>query len=68
MLGRAHGDSRREGRDRLVADVLVDELRRPPERVHVYAGVHPESRKRGRERLARDPMHREGDRVDGAGH
>ena len=31
VLGRAHGDARRDGRDRRVADVLVDDVRRLPQ-------------------------------------
>ena len=45
VLGRAHGDPGRERRDRLVADVLIDELRRAPERVDVDPGVDPEARR-----------------------
>ena len=67
VLGGAHGDPRRERRHRLVADVLVDELRRLPERVDVDAGVEPEPGERRRERLAGDAVERERDRVDGAG-
>ncbi len=35
VLGRAHGDARRDGRDRLVADVLVDDVGGLPELVDV---------------------------------
>ena len=39
MLGRAHRDPRRERRDRLVADVLVDEVAGLPEGSGVDAGL-----------------------------
>ena len=67
VLGRAHGDPRSERRDRLVADVLVDELRCLPERVDVDTGVEAEAGEGPRDRLARHPMDRERDRVDSAG-
>ncbi len=54
------------GVDRLVADVLVDDLRRLPERGDVDAGVETEAVERLRERLAGDAVHREGDGVDRA--
>ena len=58
VLGRADGDPRRERRDRLVADVLVDEVGRLPERGDVDAGVEAEPGERLRERLARDAVQR----------
>ena len=64
---RAHGDARQERRDRHVADVLVDEVGRLPERVDVDAGVVADARERRRQRLGRDAVRRERDRVDGAG-
>ena len=66
MLRGADGDARRERRHRLVADVLVDEVGRPPERVDVDAAVEPEPLERARERLAGDAVERQRDRVDGA--
>ena len=65
VLGGAHGDARRERRDRLVADVLVDEIRRLPELLHVDAGCEAEPGERLREALARDAVQRQRDRVDG---
>ena len=44
VLGRAHGDARRERRDRLVADVLVDEVRGLPEPVDVDARCRARAR------------------------
>jgi hypothetical protein len=67
VLGGADGDARRERRDGLVADVLVDEVGGAPERVHVHLGVQAESSQGLRERLSRDAVQRERDRVDGAG-
>ena len=66
VLGCADGDPRRERRDRLVADVLVDDLRGLPERVDVDARVEAEAGERLRERLARDAVDGERDRIDGA--
>ena len=43
MLRSAHGNARRERRHRLVADVLVDEVRRLPERRDVDRGFEPEA-------------------------
>ena len=43
MLGSADGDPRGERRDRLVADVLVHELGRLPERVDVDSRVEAEA-------------------------
>ena len=50
---RAHRDARQERADRHVADVLVDELGRPPDRLDVDAGVVPDPGEGLRERLAR---------------
>ena len=58
MLRRADGDPRRERRDRRVADVLVDEVGRLPERVDVDARVEPEPGERLGERLAGDAVER----------
>ena len=67
MLGGAHRDSGSERRDRLVAEVLVDQIGGPPDRVDVDARVQSQPGQRRRHRLPRDPVHRERDRVDGAG-
>ena len=62
------GDPRSERHDRLVADVLVDEVAGLPERFDVDTG----RRRRGpssdsRERLARDAVEGQRERIDGAG-
>jgi hypothetical protein len=67
VLGGAHRDSGSERGDRLVADVLVDQLGGPPDRVDVDARVQAQPGQRRRHRLARDPVHHERDRVDSAG-
>ncbi len=54
------------GSHELVADVLVDEVGRLPQRVDVDAGVEPDAAERLGERLARDPMQRQRERVDRA--
>ena len=64
VLGGAHGDPRRERRERLVTDVLVDDVRRLPEARHVHPGLAVEPAERLGERLARDPVQRERERVD----
>src|SRR5205085_8510877 len=51
VLGRAHGDPGRERGDRLVADLLVDELRGAPERLDVDA--RSEERRVGKELRSR---------------
>jgi hypothetical protein len=66
VLGGAHGDPRRERRHRLVADVLVDQVGRLPQRAHVDARVEPQAAKRLGQRLARDAMQRQRHRVDSA--
>ena len=67
VLGRAHRDPRRERRDRLVADVLVDEVGGAPQRGDVDARVEPEPGERLRDALAGDPVEREREREDRAG-
>ena len=67
LLGRPNGDARGEGGDRLVADVLVDEVGGGPELVHVDAGRETEPAERLRRRLRGDAVHRERDRIDGRG-
>ena len=62
MLRRADGDARRERRDGLVADVLVDEIRRLPQRRDVDAGVEAHAGERLAERLARDAVQRQRER------
>ena len=58
VLRREHGDARHERRHELVADVLVDEVGRLPERVDVDAGIEPDAGERLGERLARDAVER----------
>ncbi len=67
VLGRADGDPRRQRRDRLVADVLVDDLGRLPECGDVDARVEAEAGERLRKRLPRHAVDGERDRIDGAG-
>ncbi len=62
-----HGDARHERSHELVADVLVDEVGRLPERVDVDAGVEPDPAERLGERLARDPVQGQRKRIDRAG-
>ena len=64
VLGGADGDARRDGRDRLVADVLVDEVAGLPQRCGVDAGLAPETVERVDERLAGDAVERQRQRVD----
>ena len=66
MLRGENGDARHERRHELVADVLVDEVGRLPERVDVDAGVEARAGERLGERLARDAVQRERERVDRA--
>src|SRR5439155_5233482 len=54
MLRRAHRNPRSERGDRLIADVLVDEIGSAPERVDIDARVQPEAPERRCNRLARD--------------
>ena len=63
VLGRPHRDPRRHGRHRLVADVLVDDVRRLPEPVGVDAGRPLEALERLDQRLAGDAMQHERDRI-----
>ena len=65
VLGGAHRDARRERRERLVADVLVDDVRGLPEARDVDPGVAVEALERLGERLARDAVQRERERIDG---
>ena len=67
VLGSACGDARRDRRDGLVADVLVDELRGAPERVDVDAGVEVERRECAGDRLAGHAVQRQRERVEGGG-
>src|SRR6266487_4945720 len=67
MLRGADGHPRRHRGHRLVAEMLVDLLRRAPDRLDIDPGVLPKPGQRGRERLARDPMEGQSDRIDGAG-
>ena len=63
VLRGADGDARRERRDRLVADVLVDEVGGAPERFDVDARVEAEAR----ERRQRAPRRRRGAAVSATG-
>ena len=65
VLGGANRDPRRDGRDRLVADVLVDHVGGLPQVRRVDAGVAAEPVERLDERLARDAVQRQRERVDG---
>jgi hypothetical protein len=67
VLGRPHRDPRGERGQGLVADVVVDDVRRLPQARDVDAGVAPEPVQRLDERLARDPVEGEPERVDGGG-
>ncbi len=66
VLGGAHGDARSERRDRLVADVLVHEVRRLPQPGDVDAGVEPHAGERLRERLPGNAVQRQRERIDRA--
>jgi hypothetical protein len=66
-LRRSDGDPRRDRRDRLVAAVLVDEVRGVPELVEVDAGREAEAVERLDGGLGGDAVHRQRDRVDGDG-
>jgi hypothetical protein len=62
-----HCYARDERRHELVADVLVQEIGRLPECVHVDAGVEARTAEGLRERLARDPVESQRQRVDRTG-
>ena len=63
VLRRADRDPRRERRDGLVADVLVDEVGSLPQPVDVDAGVQAEPGKCERRRLGGHAVQRQGDGV-----
>ncbi len=65
VLRRANGDARSDGSDGLVADPLVDDVRRLPELVDVDPRRVPESLQRLRDRLAGNAVERECERVHG---
>ncbi len=65
ILGRANGDPRSDRRNGLVADVLVDHVRRLPQLRHVHPGPVTEPVERLGERLAGDAVQCERERVDG---
>ena len=67
VLGGPGGDARRERRDGLVADVLVDQVRCPPEGIRGDARLEAEAVQDARQRLARGAVEDEGDGVHGAG-
>jgi len=66
-LGRSHGYARRDGRDGLVPDVLVDEVGSIPELVEVDSGRESSPASACRRGLRRHTVHRQRDRVDGDG-
>ena len=66
VLGRAHGDSRRNGRNRILAERLVDELGGLPEEVERDAGVDVDLRQVLRDRLRRGPVERDRERIERA--
>ncbi len=68
VLRSAHGDPRRDGRDRLVTDVLVDEIGGLPELRDLEPRRVPEPVERLRDGLARDPVQRQRKRIHGRGH
>ena len=65
VLRRANGDARSDGSDGLVADPLVDDVRRLPKLVDVDARRVPESLQRLCDRLAGNTVERECERVHG---
>ena len=65
VLRGAHGDARRDGRDRLVADVLVDHVGGLPQASRLEPGRMAEPFERLGERLSGHPVQRERERVDG---
>ena len=64
VLGRANGDPRRDLRHRLVADVLVDDVRGLPELRNLEPRGVAEPLQRLRDRLARYAVKRERERID----
>ena len=67
VLGGPNGDPRRDGRDGLVADVLVDQVGRLPQARRVDARLAAEAVERLDERLAGDAVERQRQRVDRGG-
>ncbi len=67
VLGSSNGDSRCHGCDRLVADVLVDQVGGLPERGRLDTRLAAEPFERVDERLAGDPVERESQRIDRRG-
>ena len=61
-----HGGARRQGSHELVADVLVEDVCRLPQRVHVDAGVQTDAAQRLGQRLTGDPVERQCKRIDRA--
>ena len=66
-LGGAHRDARRDVRDRLVADPLVDDVRGFPEFRDVEPGRVTEALERFCKRLSRDAVERQRERIDRGG-
>ena len=66
VLRSAHRNARRKRRHGLVADVLVDDVGRIPERFDVDVALEPKPDERLDERFTRDPVQRERDREDRA--
>ena len=64
VLRRAHRDARSERRNRLVPDVLVDEIGGLPQPCKIDAGVEPEARERLRRRLGGHAVQRQRHGVD----
>ena len=66
VLRSANGDARGERRDRLVADVIVDEVRCLPQTGDVDTRVEPHAGERVGERLAGHSVQRQCERIDRA--
>jgi hypothetical protein len=67
VLRGAHRDPWRERRHRLVADVLVDEIGRLPQRETSTSHSSPRPASASASRLTENAMQRQRDRIDGAG-
>ena len=67
MARRLHRDAWHERSHELVADVLVEEVGRLPQRLDVDARAEARAFERLGQRLARDPVQRQRERIDRAG-